>query len=173
MRITEIEIIADDGKYVARKSHCKYNEDYFTKGGILDGETLDDFVEVANRPTEQVRLLDEKKEAKIKELEAYNNSEAVNAFSINGQIMPWMDYNMRSVAHNTCNALSDLGGFLGLKCNLDLSHCPLAHDSIINVINGLFNVSANPKTLTLGASNLAKISDKEIQQATNKGWILN
>ena len=73
----------------------------------------------------------------------------------------------------SCNALSDLGGFLGLKCNLDLSHCPLTHDSIINVINGLFNVSANPKTLTLGASNLTKISDKEIQQATNKGWILN
>ena len=72
-----------------------------------------------------------------------------------------------------CGSLTDLGGFKGLKCNLDLSPCPaLTHDSLMNVINKAADVTSSPKTLTLGATNLAKLSDAEKAIATGKGWTL-
>ena len=72
-----------------------------------------------------------------------------------------------------CYSLTDMGGFTGLKCNLDLSPCTaLTHDSIMNVINKAADVTASPKTLILGSTNLAKLSDEEKAIATNKGWTL-
>lgn len=74
---------------------------------------------------------------------------------------------------NSCSSLTDLGGFTGLKCNLDLSPCTaLTHDSILNVINKAADVTASPATLTFGSTNLAKLSDEEKAIATNKGWTL-
>ena len=71
-----------------------------------------------------------------------------------------------------CSSLTDLGGFAGLKSNLDLYYCPLTHDSIMNVINKAADVTASPATLTLWSDNLAKLSDEEKAVATNKGWTL-
>ena len=72
-----------------------------------------------------------------------------------------------------CIALTDFGGLTGLKTNLDLSSCTkLTHDSLMNVINEAADVTASPKTLTLGADNLAKLTDEEKAIATNKGWTL-
>lgn len=81
-------------------------------------------------------------------------------------------YNMDTMFQG-CTSLTDLGGFVGLKTNLDLSYCTkLTHDSIINVINKAADVTSSPKTLTLGSTNLAKISDEEKAIATAKGWTL-
>lgn len=71
-----------------------------------------------------------------------------------------------------CSSLTDLGGFAGLHAGIDLSHCPLTHDSIMNVINKAADVTKYPETLKLGSTNLAKISDEEKSIATNKGWTL-
>lgn len=72
-----------------------------------------------------------------------------------------------------CSSLTDLGGFIGLKCNLNLSDCSnLTHNSLMNVINKTADVTASPKTLTLGSANLAKLTDEEKAVATNKGWTL-
>ena len=71
-----------------------------------------------------------------------------------------------------CKKLTDLGGLVGLKCDLDLSPCPLTHDSLMNVINKAADVTAAPVTLTLGANNLAKLTDTEKGIATSKGWTL-
>lgn len=72
-----------------------------------------------------------------------------------------------------CSSLTDLGGFTGLKVNLDLSYSSkLTHDSLMNVINKAADVTASPKTLTLGATNLAKLTDAEKGIATSKGWTL-
>ena len=71
-----------------------------------------------------------------------------------------------------CYSLTDMGGFIGLKVNLDLSRCPLTHDSIMNVINKAADVTASPVTLTLGSDNLTKLSDEEKAIATGKGWTL-
>ena len=72
-----------------------------------------------------------------------------------------------------CSSLTDLEGFVGLKTNLDLSYCTrLTHDSLMNVINKAADVTPSPATLTLGFTNLAKLSDEEKAVATAKGWTL-
>ena len=60
-----------------------------------------------------------------------------------------------------------------MKLDLILSNCPkLTHDSLMNVINEAADVTSSPKTLTLGSTNLNKLTDEEKAIATNKGWIL-
>lgn len=56
--------------------------------------------------------------------------------------------------------------------NLSLSDSPnLTHDCLVELINNLQTVTST-KTLTLGSTNLAKLTDAEKQVATNKGWTL-
>ena len=71
------------------------------------------------------------------------------------------------------NKFTDFGGLTGLKINLVLTPCPkLTHDSLMNVINEAADVTSSPKTLTLGSTNLNKLTDEEKAIATNKGWTL-
>lgn len=57
---------------------------------------------------------------------------------------------------------------------LDLSSCNnLTHDSLMNVINKLYDIKTRgcqPQQLILGTTNLAKLTEEEIAIATNKGW---
>lgn len=72
-----------------------------------------------------------------------------------------------------CKSLTDLGGFPGLHCELNLSYSSnLTVESLMNVINKAADVTANPQTLTLGSTNLAKLTEEQISVATNKGWTL-
>lgn len=68
---------------------------------------------------------------------------------------------------------------------LNLSSCEkLTHDSIMNVINNLYDLNLNEnlsvdgvcqytQSLNLGATNLAKLTDEEKAIAVNKGWTLS
>ena len=81
--------------------------------------------------------------------------------------------NMENMFWLCSDSITDLGGFVELKINLDLSPCTaLTHDSLMNVINKAADVTASPATLTLGSDNLAKLSDEEKAIATGKGWTL-
>ena len=72
-----------------------------------------------------------------------------------------------------CTSLTILGGFKGLKTDLNLSVSnKLTHESLMNVINYAANVTSSRKTLTLGSTNLDKLSIEEKAIATNKGWTL-
>ena len=64
-------------------------------------------------------------------------------------------------------------GVIG-KNGLDFSYSPLlSHDSLMNVINCLKDYSGTSGyTVTLGATNLAKLTDSEKAIATQKGWTL-
>ena len=74
---------------------------------------------------------------------------------------------------DSLNQFTTFGGLNGLKIDLDLSPCEaLTHDSLMNVINEAADVTSSPKTLTLGSTNLAKLTDNEKAIATNKGWTL-
>ena len=69
-----------------------------------------------------------------------------------------------------CSSLTNLGGFKNLKCDLDLSDSPLlTHESLMNVIN---NLAESTATLTLGETNLNKLTSEEKAIAINKGWML-
>lgn len=92
-----------------------------------------------------------------------------------------------------CGFLMHLGGFKNLgkaytqttanysQYTLNLSVCPkLTHDSLMNVINNLYDLNltydvANGGTLyqqklEIGSTHLAKLTDEEIQIAIDKGW---
>lgn len=80
--------------------------------------------------------------------------------------------NMSSM-FDLCRSLTTLGGFSGLKVNLDLHYCTaLTKESLLNVFNEAADVTSSPKTLTLGTKNLNKLTDEEKAIATNKGWVL-
>ena len=71
-----------------------------------------------------------------------------------------------------CPQLTNITGNPNFKVNVDFSSCTkLTHDSIMVVINGLQTVTSK-QTLTLGSTNLAKLTDAEKQIATDKGWTL-
>ena len=54
----------------------------------------------------------------------------------------------------------------------DVSYCPnLTHDSLMSIINHL-KEGVTSKTVTLGSTNLAKLSESEKAIATQKGWTL-
>ena len=71
-----------------------------------------------------------------------------------------------------CSSLINLGGFTGLKQNLDLSSSPLTTDSVMNVINNAKDMTSSPKTLTLRQDVFNKLSQDQIATATAKGWTI-
>ena len=70
-----------------------------------------------------------------------------------------------------CTSLTTLGGFGAIKESISLSSSPnLTVDSLMNVITQASTVTG--KTMTLGSTNLAKLSDEQKAVATSKGWTL-
>ena len=81
--------------------------------------------------------------------------------------------NMFGYDFSPLNKFTTFGGLTNLKVNLDLSPCKsLTKESLLNVFNEAADVTASPKTLTLGSTNLAKLTAEEKAIATNKGWTL-
>lgn len=73
------------------------------------------------------------------------------------------------------NAIVNLDGFKNLAVSgLDLSaQVLLTVESLMNVINNLKDLTGGTaQTLTLGATNLAKLTDEQKAVATNKNWVL-
>ena len=89
------------------------------------------------------------------------------------------------VAHASAS-LTNVGGFLNLgkaystsadenyySYTLNLQAGSLTHDSLMNVINGLYDIATKgvkAQQLELGSINLAELTAEEIAIATNKGW---
>lgn len=74
-----------------------------------------------------------------------------------------------------CSELVELGGFTNLSVNLDLSSSrKLTAESILNVINQAKDLSGTggTATLTLGTTNISKLTEEQIAIATSKGWTL-
>ena len=71
-----------------------------------------------------------------------------------------------------CIVLENLAvtGCIG-KSGLDVSECPLSHDSLMSILNAL-KTGVSGLTLTLGADNLGRLTDSEKAIAANKGWQL-
>lgn len=73
-----------------------------------------------------------------------------------------------------CSELVELGGFTNLAVSLDLSSSrKLTAESILNVINQAKDLSQEGSaTLTLGATNIEKLTEEQIATATAKGWTI-
>ena len=85
-----------------------------------------------------------------------------------------------------CTKLQNIGGFENLGqaykttmnanyyyYKLALSNNELTHDSLMNVINNLYDIKSkgcNPQSLILGSTNLSKLSSEEVAIANEKGW---
>ena len=81
-----------------------------------------------------------------------------------------------SGAFNNCSSLEEIefAGVLSTN-NLNLQWSPkLTHDSLVSLINCLKDYSENTSgttyTIKIGNTNLAKLTEAEIQIAYNKGW---
>ena len=71
---------------------------------------------------------------------------------------------------NNCPALVDFQAPKNINNNISFNYSTaLSHDSLMSIINNLATVTST-KTLTLGATNLAKLTDDEKAIATGKGW---
>ena len=71
-----------------------------------------------------------------------------------------------------CPALEDVTGGIASPVGFDMHDCVrLAHVSLLNILAALPTVT-EAQTLTLGATNLAKLTDEEKAIATGKGWTL-
>lgn len=73
-----------------------------------------------------------------------------------------------------CSMLTHLviEGTIGQN-GLDLSRSiKLPHDNLMSIINSLQNKTSGTWTVTLGSTNLAKLTDAEKAIATQKGWTL-
>jgi surface protein len=77
-----------------------------------------------------------------------------------------------SSAFYNCTELTDFKAPKNINATFDFSKCPnLTHDSLMSIINNL-TTRTSTKKLTLGATNLAKLTNEEKAIATNKGWTL-
>ena len=87
---------------------------------------------------------------------------------------PVLDLSKGTNFQNTwykCESLINLGGFGAIKESFDLSaSTKLTVESLMNVINQAATVTG--KTMTLGSTNLAKLTDEQKAVATSKGWTL-
>lgn len=75
---------------------------------------------------------------------------------------------------NNCPKMQNMGGLTGLRVNLDLSTSPLlTKESLLNIINKAADLTGvDSATLTLGSTNLGKLSEDDKALATAKNWIL-
>lgn len=109
------------------------------------------------------------------------------------QTIPELNFekvNNASYAFGGCTALTNLGGFKNLGQNypttaarngylykVDLSASNnLTHDSLMNVINKVYDIAGKgvaAQNLTIGSTNIAKLTAEEIAIATNKGWTIS
>jgi surface protein len=76
--------------------------------------------------------------------------------------------NMSSMFNN-CYSLTDFESCVWYKSISFSSSSKLTHDSLMSIINNLATVTSK-QTLTIGATNKAKLTDDEIAVATEKGW---
>lgn len=59
---------------------------------------------------------------------------------------------------------------------IPIQNLNLTHDSLMNVINKLYDIATkgcNTQNLSIGSTNLAKLTAEEIAIATNKGWTVS
>ncbi len=83
--------------------------------------------------------------------------------------------NSASSVFNGCNLLTEIKEIYNIPVSLNLTSCNyLKCSTLLKILNALVDLSGQAsKTLSLGSTNLAKLSDEEKAIATNKNWTLS
>ena len=78
--------------------------------------------------------------------------------------------NMKNM-FSSCSNLKEIH-MTGMKTNFNISDSTkFTESALVEILNNLATVTST-KTLTMGSTNLAKLTDEEKAIATNKGWTL-
>ena len=107
----------------------------------------------------------------------FNGCTSLSSLTINGR---WASVTQTYTMFAGCSSLTDLKGSALWYASVDLSPCPLTEASLLNMLNWLNDFTSPSSrameeyqgTLTLGSTNLAKLTEAQIAVATNKGWTL-
>ncbi len=99
--IEKNQAFSDSGKYIHRLG----SDSYFKKCTVLSGESEANFEEVDELPDSE---LNQVKEAKIAEIDAYDKSKNVNWFYVNGVGM-WYDAPKRTTIRNLVESTIKIG----------------------------------------------------------------
>ena len=79
--------------------------------------------------------------------------------------------NMGSMFYN-CSSLEQIH-MININANLDISSSrKFTREALLEIIGNLKAQTSGTKTLTIGSTNLAKLTDEDKAIATNKGWTL-
>ena len=70
-----------------------------------------------------------------------------------------------------CTSLTDIGGFAGLKTDIDIFYSPLTHASALNIIDNLAVSSGH--RVQFKKSTFDTLTPAEIAKATDKGWTIS
>lgn len=85
-------------------------------------------------------------------------------------------YDVRNVtimtnAFQDCSSLTEIHMY-GMKTSFDISaSTKFTREALVEILNNLATITSS-KTLTMGSTNLAKLTDDDKLIATNKGWKL-
>ena len=78
--------------------------------------------------------------------------------------------NMRDIFYS-CSKLKEIH-MIGMKVSFDISYSRnFTESALVEILNNLATVTST-QTLTMGSTNLAKLTNEEKAIATNKGWTL-
>ena len=80
-------------------------------------------------------------------------------------------YDMRGM-FNGCRSIEHIH-MININANLDISaSTKFTREALIEIIGNLKAQTSGTKTLTMGSTNLAKLTDEDKKIATDKGWTL-
>ena len=80
------------------------------------------------------------------------------------------DYDLIRDMFYGCTSLTDCGGFKDLRISIDLSACPLTHESAMNVINKVARPGYGTQTITFSRATFNTLSEADIKIATDMWW---
>lgn len=112
----------------------------------------------------------------IPKLDTSNVTNMNNMFSVCRSLtsIPRLDTSKvtnMSYMFNGCSNLEEIH-MTGMKTNFDISvSTKFTREALVEILNNLATVTTT-KTLTMGSTNLAKLTDEDKAIATNKGWTL-
>lgn len=156
-----------DTKHITHMGGMFMNTDYLEDGPILDTSSV----------KYMQNMFDTSRN--LKNLPLYNTSQVVNmenTFRKCPQLTTIPAYDVSNVTNlyavfNGCSKLKSILMY-GMKVSFDISSSTKFEQSdLVTILNNLATVTTT-QTLTIGSTNLAKLTDEDKAIATNKGWTL-